>query len=220
MMDSISHIIFDLDGTLIDSAPAILETFQGVLEKNGIEPRVTINSQIIGPPLIDALRCMTGYEDQNQLIKLAEEFKQRYDSDGVYHTHAYPGVIAMLDGLMSYGYKLHIATNKRAWPTGRVLEHLDLARYFVTVYSIDRVEPPYNSKQSMISALLGQQNISAELGCYVGDKYEDGLAADANKLAFVAAEWGYGEWGIASRPNHWESAALPSMLMKQFAECY
>jgi len=216
MKEGIANIIFDLDGTLIDSSPSILATFRDVLESNKVEPRVVIDSTIIGPPLVDTLRSITGIDDAARLLGLAEAFKFRYDSVGVLQTRAYPGIVDMLDRLRTWGYSLYIATNKRLTPTVRILRNLRLWEYFDAVYTIDIATPPYAGKNAMIAALLSQKNISSESGCYVGDRPEDGFAADANGLAFIAVDWGYGSWSVASRFNHWEIVDKPSMLALRF----
>ena len=75
-------IIFDLDGTLIDSRAAILDAFGKVLAEQGIAPQIALSAVRIGPPLSETLRELTGSDDQALLGALAEEFKAHYDSTG------------------------------------------------------------------------------------------------------------------------------------------
>lgn len=215
-----THVVFDFDGTLVDSAPAILGCFCEVLAARSIAPRVEIDSRLIGPPLIETMARISGLDDVADIRQLAEDFKRRYDSDGVFATAAYAGVEEALDSLRAMGCRLHIATNKRTLPTGLILDYLGLTRYFDSVYAIDRVNPPYTHKAAMIGAQLAEQGLPAEQTCYVGDKAEDGLAADANRLAFYAVTWGYGEWRAGSVPAHWtiiyDLTQLSVSLQKSF----
>lgn len=212
MNPSFDHVLFDLDGTLIDSAPAILECFRDVLAWRGIEPRTTIDQSLIGPPLLATMARLSGVEDGDELHILADAFKQRYDRDGPYRTPAFAGVGAALESLVRGGRRLHIATNKRSLPTRLILEHLVLDQYFASVYALDRTTPPYASKAAMIASQLAEQGIDVSRACYIGDKPEDGAAAEANGLAFYFADWGYGAGEVARMPAHWRRLATPAEL--------
>jgi len=76
------HILFDLDGTLIDSAPSILETFAAILEAKGIEPVFPLDNRIIGPPLRGVLQQLLGDDDSFLIPELSEDFINRYDTNG------------------------------------------------------------------------------------------------------------------------------------------
>jgi len=76
------HILFDLDGTLIDSAPTILSCFARVLEKRGMHPKCELTHSLIGPPLIETLRRISGIDDPEILQGLADNFKRYYDEVG------------------------------------------------------------------------------------------------------------------------------------------
>ena len=62
-MPRYTHILFDLDGTLIDSAPAILASFRNAFAEAGITPVVAIDESIIGPPLLETLQILSGSHD-------------------------------------------------------------------------------------------------------------------------------------------------------------
>ncbi len=214
------HLIFDFDGTIVDSAPAILACFRDVLAHRGITPLIKLDRTLIGPPLLETLQLMTGIPDKVELQGLADDFKRRYDQEALFHTMAYPEVGNALVELVASGRCLHIATNKRLHPTRLILRHLGFEEHFASVYAIDRCDPPYRNKSAILAAQLSEQGIAAHQACYVGDKAEDGNAADANGLAFYFVHWGYGatESGAAAvLPEHWrqvrEVAQLPASLL-------
>lgn len=207
------HIIFDLDGTLIDSAPAILACFERLLERRGIPPNCEIDSRLIGPPLVETLAQMSGEEDSTVLQSMAAEFKNDYDKNGVFETSLYPGVKSGLLGLLEAGVRVHIATNKRLNPASLILQNLGILDYFDTVYALDRCIPSYLTKASMIGAQLFEQNLPLDRTCYIGDKLEDGRAADENALIFYAANWGYGEWGGPLPSPRWKRIASPENII-------
>ena len=117
-----SHIIFDLDGTLIDSAPSILGAFKLVLEQFFYTPTRPLNSALIGPPLKQTLQLISGESDSEKLALLFEAFKSNYDSNAYTLSSSYTGVSEMLESLFRSDNYLHIATNKRLITTQKILK--------------------------------------------------------------------------------------------------
>lgn len=187
-------VIFDLDGTLIDSSPSILQCFRLALAKAGLEPLVPLTDALIGPPLRQTLVNLTGSTDDSLLDRLVDAFKSCYDTEGYKSTRVYDGVEKMLRQLSNLGIPLAIATNKRRIPTLKILELLGWQEYFRIAATLDTSNPPHANKGALIKFLLDEMGLCAEKTLYVGDKLDDALAAEANCMPFAAAAWGYGEW--------------------------
>ena len=187
-----SHIIFDLDGTLIDSAPSILGAFKLVLEQFFYTPTGPLNSALIGPPLKQTLQLISGESDSEKLALLFEAFKSNYDSNAYTLSSSYTGVSEMLESLFRSDNYLHIATNKRLIPTQKILKYFAWEKYFQSVYAIDKLEPPFSSKAKMIQVMLSDLGLNSKNCIYVGDRPEDGEAASENEMPFIYVEWGYG----------------------------
>jgi len=213
-MATYQHILFDLDGTLIDSAPAILASFRDAFTQSGITPARPIDESIIGPPLMETLQLLSGSQDPALIIRLADAFKASYDTEGYKATVAYDGANAMLANLAAAGLSLSIATNKRIHPTRLILEHLGWSSYFAHVYALDLRTPRLPDKAAMIGCLLAEQSIPRDSAVYIGDRSEDGESADANGLPFIAATWGYGSLGAAEMRRGWMVASRPDYLGK------
>ncbi|MCV2217314.1 HAD family hydrolase [Thauera sp. Sel9] len=211
-MPAYRHILFDLDGTLIDSAPAILASYRDAFATAGRSPARTIDASIVGPPLTETLQMLAGSTDPALIAPLAEGFKASYDSTGYLQTTAYAGVGEMLARLAAGGGRLAIATNKRLHPTRLILQHLGWAHHFDAVYALDMFEPRLPDKAAMIARLLADRGIPREEAVYVGDRAEDGESADANRLPFIAATWGYGSLQAGDMAAHWQAAASPEAL--------
>ena len=206
------HVLFDLDGTLIDSAPAILASFREAFASTGIAPIRSIDESVIGPPLTETLQLLSGSDDPALIGRLADAFKASYDSEGYKATAAYAGVGELLAQLAAAGRQLSIATNKRIHPTRLILAHLGWLDYFSHVYALDLFTPRLPDKTAMIARLLADQNIPRDQAIYIGDRSEDGESADANNLPFIAVTWGYGSLTSGEIRPHWRAAAQPSVL--------
>lgn len=209
-----TSIIFDLDGTLIDSSPSILKCFRIILENAGIEHLVPLDSSIIGPPLRQTLMNISGLSQGDQLERLAVDFQRMYDTEGFKETNVYSGVNEMLFQLDSCGIPMTIATNKRLAPTLKILSHLGWEHYFTEVGALDMINPSFPSKAALLGYLLEKSGKNPEAVLYIGDKHDDAAAAEANGMPFVAAGWGYGEWSDVSLPKEWSVVDAPLQLIE------
>ena len=188
------NIIFDLDGTLIDSASSILAAFSYVFNLNHIQPIEPLSSSLIGPPLVTTLKLLSGISDKKKLQQMTADFKTYYDLEGCILCKPYEEVSEGLKVLAKNGFGLHIATNKRYTPTRKILKHLGWNALFTSVYTLDQNGACFKSKSEMIKRQMNDLCFSADQVIYVGDKEEDMEAARNNKLKFVCVSWGYGEF--------------------------
>lgn len=188
------HILFDLDGTLIDSAPSILSGYTRVLEQHGIRPRCELTQALIGPPLIETLETISGVDDPKILQDLANDFRRCYDETGYRETCEYPGITAALQDLSANSAHLYIATNKRIYPTRRIIDLLGWTHLFKGLYSQDAFDPAVGSKADVIARILDIHRIANKSAVYVGDREEDREAAERCGLSFLGVQWGYGSW--------------------------
>jgi len=211
-MSACRHVLFDLDGTLIDSAPAILASYRDAFAAAGRRPVRVIDASIVGPPLTETLQMLTGSNEPALIAELADHFKASYDTTGYQQTAAYAGVGDMLAHLAASGRRLAIATNKRLHPTLLILKHLGWDHHFDAIYALDMFEPRLHDKAAMIARLLADRGIACDDALYVGDRAEDGESADANHLPFIAATWGYGSLAAGDMAPHWRAAASPADL--------
>lgn len=191
MHSRITNVIFDLDGTLVDSAPSILACFEAVLAQYKIASKVPLTDKLIGPPLRTTLQLLSNVEDFDQLESMAEEFKKHYDSSAYKLTRTFSGINTMLLDLYAADFSLYIATNKRLKPTRLILEHFGWNRLFKNIFASDSRNPPFSSKSEMLLSLIETEDIVNKETAYVGDRSDDLIAAADNNLIFFAATWGY-----------------------------
>ncbi|SMC29802.1 phosphoglycolate phosphatase [Andreprevotia lacus DSM 23236] len=197
---ALNAIVFDLDGTLVDSADAILRGFAFALENNGVTARCPLEQSLIGPPLMQTLARISGVEDPALLVQMAADFKAWYDGEGCLTTPAYAGVDAMLKALVLAGVPLFIATNKRLHPTERIIKALGWDRHFRAVYALDARTPAYPAKGEMVSALLVEHGLATDAVIYIGDTAGDEQASRQAGVQFWGVDWGYGDLAALDVP--------------------
>lgn len=190
-MCKVTDVIFDLDGTLIDSAPSILECFLMALSGRSIEPQCQVNQDLIGPPMVETLKKLTGSIDDSLLGMLSNDFKMLYDTEGYKLTVVFEGINPLLENLKKMGVNLHIATNKRLKPTSLILQHLSWDGLFTNVFATDSRQPGYRNKADMLADLFEREGLDLKALWYVGDKKEDEDASMANAIPFIGVGWGY-----------------------------
>lgn len=192
MKDAKLNVVFDLDGTLIDSCPGIEAALSAAFIAAGrVMPAADLRA-IIGPPIRTIATRVEPALTEVELVQIERTFRTTYDGDGWRKTILFEGVAETLQGLHLRGYKMFIVTNKPRIPTEKVLTHLGLTHLFQRVITRDGRIPGYGSKVEMLTELLQQQLLEPQSTIMVGDTREDEEAALANSLSFIYAAYGYG----------------------------
>lgn len=207
------NIIFDLDGTLIDSSKGILSALEMAFEACNIKPKQILTEQLIGPPLSKLLPLLLDDENLSHVEPLAIAFKERYDNEGYKTLSVFSGVETILATLSEQGHVLYIATNKRSVPTQKIIKHLAWNDYFHEIYALDSFSG-LASKQYLIERIIELHNIAKQDTIYIGDTVADFQAAKANELLYIMALWGYDSDG-------WQgdyAAALPINILDCLGE--
>ncbi len=183
-------VVFDLDGTLIDSRQAILDCWADALQTTGLSGEVPLDERLIGPSARDVAQRLAGLGEVEGAASLYQSFVSAYDDWGWQRCLPFQGVERQLHRLSGAGIVLHVVTNKRALPTQRILNSLGWLPLFASVYCPDQFGEPLRSKTKLIGNLLAQWDINPMRAVYVGDTPQDRSAALAHGLRFLAAWWG------------------------------
>lgn len=187
-----SHVIFDLDGTLIDSAPSILASMQVTFDEAGIQPVRPLTHDLIGPPLAVAMSSLLTDATMSKLPILIDGFRRHYDEFGYRKTRFYDGIPDMLQELRRTGLRIYIATNKRILPTRKIIDYFGWNNLFDGLYALDHFHPTLQNKKVMLQRLYKELPGTSCGSIYVGDRAEDADAAKFNHFRFFWASWGYG----------------------------
>jgi phosphoglycolate phosphatase len=187
-MEFLRHVVFDLDGTLVDSLPGI----QTALAEAGIPVRRRDLKALIGPPIRQILAELSGLAGGPALDRLERAFRASYDSAGWRRTVCQRGAATMLRGLATGGMSLWLVTNKPAVATGRILGQLGLAGFFTETVCRDSRVPAFESKAAMLLDLLCRRGLRPAETLMVGDTLEDARAAEAAGIDCDLVSHGYG----------------------------
>jgi phosphoglycolate phosphatase len=196
-------IIFDLDGTLIDSFPGIVESLKQAVAL--VKPSLDLAElkTHIGPPLPEMLSLMWPQQDEEIRSKVLTEFRSDYNSRGCLCSVVYPGVPEALTRFKAFGIALFVLTNKPQAPTLKILKHLGLESYFSEILSPDSVAPPLSMKSEGALLLAKKHSLVASETMLVGDSLDDLKAAQAAGFEFVEAGYGYGDFDEIITEKAW-----------------
>lgn len=206
-------LICDLDGTLVDSQPGIAEAIRQACSAAGIEPREPLDDALVGPPLDELLRRVTGLSEGEVLDRLRDGFMEAYDGYACRLTVPFAGVEEMLESMLARGAGLALATNKRQNPTALILEALGWQNRFCVVETVDSRQPSPRSKAQMLRDILDVS--SPAVAAYLGDTAADVEAAQAASVPCIVAGWGYGGYSLEQMAT---VVRRPDDVMAAFAE--
>ncbi len=210
---AITHIFFDLDGTLVHSFPGI--AFSANAAVSQVFPDMTPPDFLpfIGPPIREIFRQALHEEDPEKLLLLEQAFRKSYDSEGWTKTTAFPGVAKTLGSLRESNITCFVLTNKPYRPTQAILRHLGLETFFASVFTPDTRTPHFISKVEAALDARDQIGLPASKGLVVGDSMDDAAAAEACGFQFAAATFGYGTAHLQKRHAvHYRLARFDGLL--------
>ncbi len=185
------HILFDLDGTLIDSREGITKSVAYALTHFGIN--VEDLSQLyafIGPPLSDSFRFFYHFTE-NQAQLAVQKYRERYAVKGVKENKLYKGIENLLQNLKSNGYQLYLATSKPENFAKEIIDYFSLTSYF-TFIGGSRLDNTFHDKVDVINYVLQTNHISCKNAIMIGDRKYDIEGANLAGIASIGVLYGFG----------------------------
>jgi phosphoglycolate phosphatase len=190
-------VVFDLDGTLVDSAPDLVATLNVIFARNGLPP-VTYDAarKMVG----GGARAMIGRGleaegrtlEEAEVDRLVRDFIDYYGAHIADHSRPFPGLEAALDELAAAGCRLAVCTNKLEWLSLRLLDAFALSKRFVAICGADtfglRKPDP-----ELLRLTLARAGGSLDRAVMVGDSLNDIATARAAGVPVVAVDYGYTE---------------------------
>lgn len=199
--DAAPAAIFDLDGTLVDTAADLIVTLNHVLAAEGLE---AIDPTLVRPMIGRGAKGMIERafdhhgldQDAERIERLHVDFLAHYEDHMADHSRPFEGVVACLDTLAASGITLGVCTNKYERYSRRLLEDLDMARHFKVIVGPDTLDPDGTVRKPDPAHLLGTlERIGGtpERAVMVGDSILDVQTAKAAGVPVVAVTFGYSE---------------------------
>ena len=188
-------VIFDLDGTLVDTAPDLMASTNHVLSLLDRRP-VTMEEvrAFVGHGARDLIvRCCAATGDaldEKSLGYYHAELLRYYEKNIAVNSAVFPGVIKLLSACEAEGFKMGVCTNKVEGLSVRLLEALDLSKYFGAVVGPDTINIAKPNPAPYFETLR-RLNIEPKNSIMIGDSETDILTARAAKVPVIAVTFGY-----------------------------
>ena len=190
-------VAFDLDGTLIDSGPDLLDSLNFVLQNNHLN---TINSSIIGNLVGGGAEAMIrrGYSylnkklDEKIIPELINQFLEYYESNCTKKTKLYPNILEILKSLKEKEIKICICTNKRQYLAEKIIKELQIDNFFdVIVGSQKSIQ--LKPSTEMLEIFLKKLLLKPKEVIFIGDSTKDIIPANILGMTSVFVKYGYGK---------------------------
>lgn len=189
----IKNIYFDLDGTIIDSAPSIITGLKITLEKYGYDiPDYATLRKCVGPPFTYSFPNYLGIRDEDFADAVAT-YRYYYDNENGYmNVDAFEGVEGLLEALVKRGYCLFVCTSKPEPTARKILEGLGLAKYFTDICGAT-LDAKINTKEQVINLCFSRApwHLKEET-ILIGDTKFDVDGAKASGIECIGVSWGFG----------------------------
>ncbi len=210
-MKNAQAILFDLDGTLTDSAPGIVNSLAYMMEQMGEEaPPIEALMKYVGPPLRHNIVDLLGTERVEEgLAHYVERYTNR--RMGMLENRLYEGITEVLAALVQAGKVLFVATSKHRDPSKMITDHLGLTPFFKAIHG-SRAGGHLADKGELISMIMGEEGLDPARTVMIGDRHFDVEGAKKNGIPCIGALWGYGSREELEAAGAFRIAAAPGDL--------
>ncbi|WP_193104832.1 HAD hydrolase-like protein [Brachybacterium sp. FME24] len=198
-LTDIPVVLLDLDGTIVDSGPGILDGLAHAFARCGEPlPPASVLRTFIGPPLADSFQGTLGLSpERSEELRLA--YTAHYQQHGLLSAAPYAGIPSLVSALTSAGRTVAVATNKPESSARRLLSHQGLDREFALIGGTDRAIGR-EDKAAVIGSVLERLGVGVDAddtagappAVMVGDRLHDAAGAAEHGLPAVLVGWGYG----------------------------
>ena len=190
-------IVFDLDGTLVDTAPDLIDTLNLILARHEVAPITfergrTMIGGGVKPLLVQALATRDINLSAGELDRLFAEYLELYAAHIADRSRPFPGLESTLDVLAARGWSFAVCTNKLEWLSVRLLDALNLSRRFAAICGQDTfgVQKP---NPDILRRTIARAGGDIGLAVMVGDSMTDVATARNAGVPVVAVDFGYTE---------------------------
>ncbi len=186
----ITHILFDLDGTLTDPKAGIVGSIRHALDTLGCAAPADLE-WCIGPPLRESFAILLDSSDPDRIAGAVSAYRERYAAIGMYENSVYDGVAELLASLSAMGYRVVVATSKPWFYAEQIVRHFGLAEFLGHVYGSE-LDGARSDKGELIGYILEREGVGAETVMMIGDRRHDLAGAFSQGVRAAGVAYGYG----------------------------
>ncbi len=193
----LKYVLFDLDGTLTESGPGIMNAAKIALNHFGIEENNVENlHKFVGPPLTESFGQRYGMNEADTQEAIAV-FRKYYNVTGIYENSVFEGIQEMLQQLKSNGLLLSIASSKPRPMIDIVVDYFDIRKYFDVIVGCE-LDGTRSQKKEVVDEVirlfgeLSGDDVVLEHSIMVGDRMYDVNGARECGLECIGVTYGYG----------------------------
>jgi phosphoglycolate phosphatase len=208
-------VLFDLDGTLVDSSPGIHASVRFAVRELGLpQPGPEQLNAMVGPPLQDGFAVTFGLAGAD-IGRAVTAYRAHYTGGAMFDAPAYPGIPELLAALRADGVTLAVATSKPEAFAVAILEHVGLLGQFASVHGAT-LDGAVRHKDQVVGAALAAHPEGVD-PVLVGDRAQDVLGAAAHGLPCIGAGWGPAPDGELEAAGAAVVAASPADVLTALA---
>ena len=189
----IKNVYFDLDGTLVDSAPGIIQGLKIALDKFGYDiPDFATLRKCVGPPFTYSFPNILHIKDEDYKDAVAA-YRQFYDKEnGLFNANVYAGIEELLDNLVKRGYCLFVCTSKPEPTAKKLLKKLGIDHYFTEICGAT-LDASIDTKAQVIDLCFKRAPWhKKEETVLIGDTIFDVNGANEMGIQCIGVSWGFG----------------------------
>ena len=185
------NIIFDLDGTLIDTGEGIINAIYYCIAQRNMK---TIDKRtaksFVGPPLVESFAKVFNLT-KKEATECARVFRVYYAEKGKFESKPYDGIIELLTRLNKLGCRLFVGTSKPTVFAKDIIDNCQLTKLFVDIQG-SNLDNTLSKKSEVIDYLVNKYRLEREDTIMVGDKHNDIEAAKKAGIDSLGVLYGYG----------------------------
>jgi phosphoglycolate phosphatase len=184
--------MFDLDGTLTDSAPGIIGCLQHAVDAMGGPTFAEEHLRsFIGTPLDIVLQDLLPAASKEEVLTAVGHYRERFCVTGLFENTLYEGIPEMLATVRASAERVLLVTAKPKPLADRIIEHFELGEFFDVIYG-SHFDGTHADKCDLITHVLATEQIDKPTAIMIGDRHHDVAGALKNDVAAIGVLWGYG----------------------------
>lgn len=208
------YLLFDLDGTVVDSGEGVTNSVAYALGKKGIEVEDRKKLYVfLGPPLVDSFSKYYGFS-HDEGLECVKFYREYYNVKGIFENTVYDGIVDVMIKARKMGKKIILATSKPEEYAKRILDRLGLTKYFDLIAGAT-MDESRNEKAGVVRYALETFGISdTSKVIMIGDREHDVIGAAQNGVDTIGVLFGFGNEEELLSAGAIHIAATPADILK------